>query len=217
MSESKTVRIEFPDVSIIHPGKSTEDIETPKQSSIRDTFFANLYRSWFKNGAFGFDSNLHEDFRRLLSEYITKTVAIKMVTEDASISAQSVGLKMSIDKTAIESFAQSALDVQLFAGICDIIGMHEYRDAIVMRELDKNFGTYRQLESEKRQQKRKEDEHDNWMRNTGSGIHNMLRELTVLAKKSANQPTRAPDPVTPDILKALHQNITSRLPDGTEE
>lgn len=217
MSESKTVRIEFPDVATIHPGKPNEDIEMPKQSSIRDTYFANLYRSWFKNGAFGFDSDLHDDFRNVLKDYITKTVAIKMVTEDASTSAQAVGLKMSLDKHAIEAFAQSALDIQLFSEICTIVGLHEYRDAIIMRELDKNFGTYRQLESEKRQQKRKEDDHDSWMRNTGSGIHNMLRELTIIMKKSSNQPAQAPMPVTPEILRALHQNITSRMPSGTEE
>jgi hypothetical protein len=213
MSESKTVKVVFPDASFIRPGTPVDpDIVQPKQSSIRDTYFATLYRLWMKDGAFGFDSNVHEDFRKALAEYITKTVAIKMVTEDASTSAQAVGLQLSLNKAEIEAFASATLDVQLFANICDVIGLTEFRNEIILREIDKTFGTARQLASEKRILKKKEDEHDHWLRNTGSGIHNMLRELTVLMKKSASQ-TRTPEPVRPEIIRALHQTIDERMDD----
>lgn len=217
MSESKKVMVEFPDASFIRPGTPVDpNIVVPKASSVRDTYFANLYRTWMKHGALGFDSSVHDDMRHALESYITKTVAIKMVTEDASTSAQAVGLQLSLDTPAIDAFAQAMLDIKLFSEICEIIGFVEFRSEIILREIDKSFGTARMLDAEKRKQQRSNEDHEHWLRNTGSGIHNMLRELTGIMKKNASQSPRVPDPVGPEILRALHQHIGSSMT-ATEE
>ena len=158
----------------------------------RDTFFANVFRRYSSAKKFDYDPELVDNLRAVFIEHIERTTAVKMTQNDIVASAKEVGVALEVDDSLFD-VTDKLLDLSFINSMLGIFGLSEYRDEIMLRELDMKFGTAKAIESEHRQAKRKAEDREMQQRETMSGIHNMLRDL-VGVTRSANG---LPEPVNP--------------------
>ena len=145
MSESEkkstVTRARFPDVEYIKPEqpKDSDLVATPP-STVRDTYFAELFREWMRDGKLSYDPVIHESIREILEDFIRRTVAAKMVTEDISKSIQSTGVNIGFANKRIDALVETVLDIKLIGDITSALGFGSHSEDIVSREIDKAFG-----------------------------------------------------------------------------
>jgi hypothetical protein len=211
----KTTEFVFEDQFFLRPGTPTEsDIIVPQQSTVLTTYFANLFREWFRAGKIDFDETTHKDFQELVLQYVKQTASVVMVMEDVKVSRNAVGLNLPLDTEAIKTIAESMLDIKLLKNMADLLGLSEYVDDIVGIELEKKFGTA--LERSRVAQKRRQHQQDQerWLRDTAAGIHNIVREISSTLKSDAS---KQPKPITANLRDRATAQILKDLHKGTTE
>ena len=80
------------------------------------------------------------------------------------------------------------LAVQMNVEICTTLGLVGHEESIALRELDKIFGTAKQEAVEQNIRARRADEDRAWQRDAVSGIHNMLRQISIGMRRTVPAP-----------------------------
>lgn len=177
----------------VDPSQLTnEKIEPDSRRHVRDTFFSTTFRKYMHQKGFDYDAELLGNYRELLITHIERTTAVSMAQNDLLSSITESGVAIQPDEKLFELSAKM-LELKFITNVIGIFGLTEYRDEIMLRELDSNFGTTNTLAAARRQAQRKAEDREEWYHNTIAGVHNMLRELVVTAKSGAG----APEPTSP--------------------
>lgn len=203
----------FPDVSFINPTPSSSESGTKDASPVsvvRDTYFSTVFREWHASKRFGYNLEVHDGLRDVLLDYIQRSVATKMVTDDIEKSEQATGVRLGFDRTRVDSLSDSMLEVKLLKDLACCLGLGEYAEDIVQRELDRLFGSAPIQASEKRKQAQKSSEDKEWLKTTVAGIHNYMRDtvsaLSGLDKSisASAKMSRPADPQLTQMLRAVN-------------
>lgn len=182
-------RVVFTEEPIISPDPLPTSQLPPStfQRRHRDTYFANLFRRYSADKKFDYDTDLVDNLRAVFVEHIERTTAVKMTQNDIVASAKEVGVALEVDESLFD-VTDKMLDLSFINGMLGIFGLSEYRDEIMLREIDMKFGMAKSIESEHRQAKRKAEERESLNRETMSGIHNMLRDLVGVTRAASGIP-----------------------------
>lgn len=213
-SGKKRVVMRFPDASFIapNPSGSPGKEDTTPVSVVRDTYFASIFREWDTSKRFGYNVEVHDGLRDVILDYIQRSVAARMVTDDIEKSEQATGVRLGFDRTRVDSLADSMLELKLFKDLACCLGIGEYAEDIVQREMDRLFGSAPIQASEKRKQAQKSTEEKEWLKTTIAGIHNYMRD-TVSAlsglDKSLSVSAKMSKPADPHLAQMLKQAFTS--------
>jgi hypothetical protein len=204
----------FQDPFYIRPGTPKEaDVNVPQQSTVMATYFANLFREWFREGKIAFDTETHLNFQELVLQYIKQTASVTMVMEDVKVSRRTVGINLPLDTDALRTIAENMLDIKLLKNMADLLGLSEYVDDLVGIELEKKFGTT--LERSRVAQKRRQHvlDQERWLRETAAGIHNIVRDISSTLKSEAS---KQPKPITANLRDKATSQILRELKHNQE-
>lgn len=145
---------------------------------MRDTFFSRELTTWVKNQHYGFDKAVLDEMNEIVLANIKKMTAIQMCLDDLGNSITELGLDINMDnykKLLDELGALLALDTLRRA--CDLLGLSDYRDEIVLREIDKEFGTAQWKASRDRAEQGKREALEVSKVNSINSITTVLEEL----------------------------------------
>lgn len=125
---------------------------------VRDTFFSRELITWVRNQHYGFDSEILDGMNEIVLSNIKKMTAIQMCLDDLGNSITELGLNINMDNyTKLLDELGAMLALNTLKQAADLLGLSEYRDEIVLREINKNFGTATWEASQARAEKSKAD------------------------------------------------------------
>lgn len=161
------------------PRKDTNTNPSPVEPVIRNTYFADLFRTWVSREQFDYDPNLHEALRGLLSKFVSKYATVQMIVDDFVKSREHVGIELDFAADSFKHMCDEILAVQMNIEICTTLGLVGHEESIALRELDKIFGIAKQEAVEQNIRARRADDDRAWQRDAVAGIHNMLRQIAI--------------------------------------
>lgn len=163
-----------------------------KVSVVDDSPTAQLFRTWISTGQLDYDIDTYTALRETVMDLIRQYVAVSMVESEISQAIISTGIDLQVATKPFIATANKLLDASVLDKLCNLTGMSEYRTEIVLREIDKGFGTARSLESEHRKREAEHAADRDWSQGTLSSIHNMFREFLATTRKSQSVVMRKP-------------------------
>lgn len=97
------------------------------------------------------DVELFHQLSVSILNHIQKQAAIKYAVQDAGFNIIRRGVQVDLKTDQLKRYLEDLEGVRLAEELVSMFGLHEYKHEIVLREIDRVFGTATTIESEKRQ------------------------------------------------------------------
>lgn len=153
------------------------------------------------------DVDLFHKLSIAIINHIQKQAAIKYAVQDAGFNIIRRGVQVDIKTDQLRRYLEDLEGIRLAEELISLFGLHDYKGEIILREVDRTFGTASSLESEKRKRDTNEDQYKQDMLGlaveTARGVKDMgsaLRNLTAAPKSYGRSSVRkqAPDGGEPE-------------------
>lgn len=98
------------------------------------------------------DIELFHKISLAILTHVQKQTAIKYAVQDAGFNIIRRGLQVDLKTDALRRYLEELEGIRLAGELVSLFDLHEYRHEILLREIDRTFGTAVALEAEKRKQ-----------------------------------------------------------------
>lgn len=156
------------------------------------------------------DIELFHKLSLAILTHVQKQTAIKYAVQDAGFNIIRRGLQVDLKTDALRKYLEELEGIRLAGELASLFDLHEYRNEILLREIDRTFGTAVALESEKR--KTESDEYQFRQDMLGLSIETArgIKELSSALKSKHNAPSSyGKDPVGRRTRNGKQSNTTS--------
>lgn len=154
------------------------------------------------------DVDLFHKLSVAIINHIQKQAAIKYAVQDAGFNIIRRGVQVDIKTDQLRRYLEDLEGIRLAEELISLFGLHDYKGEIILREVDRTFGTAASLESEKRKRDTTEDQYRQDMLSlaveTARGVKDVgsaLRNLTSAPKsygRGSSVRKQAPDGGKPE-------------------
>lgn len=167
----------------------------PEAGPGRDSFFTQFMRSFAENSANAVDDKLLASLNEWLSRLIVTTTTVETALRDFGAATTEQGAQIDMKFAQLEKFLHELIWIRNMRQLFDTLGLSEYADAVIAREIYTEFGNGSEVEADIAKSKSKAFELEQFMRQALSSINKNLADLrlsTAPPKPEPYSPFRGP-------------------------
>ena len=135
------------------------------------------------------DVELFHKLSLAILTHVQKQTAIKYAVQDAGFNIIRRGLQVDLKTDALRRYLEDLEGIRLAGELVSLFDLHEYRNEILLREIDRTFGTAVALEAEKRKQSADEYQFKQDMLGLSIETAKGIKDLASALKSKQNAPS----------------------------